>query len=52
MIKKLDKEGAKLAIATSKREKPAHETLELIGVAPYFQVVLNSESGCCLLYTS
>ena len=46
MIQKLDKEGAKLAIATSKREKPAHETLKLIGIAPYFQVILNSESGC------
>lgn len=46
MLQALAEAGAKMAIATSKREKPAHETLELIGAAPYFDIVLNSESGC------
>ena len=46
MLQALAEAGAKIAIATSKREKPAHETLELIGAAPYFDIVLNSESGC------
>lgn len=46
MLQALAEAGTKMAIATSKREKPAHETLELIGAAPYFDIVLNSESGC------
>ena len=46
MLQALAEAGAKMAIATSKREKPAHETLELIGAAPNFDIVLNSESGC------
>ena len=46
MLRQLQEAGAQLAIATSKREKPAHETLELIGAAPYFDVVINCESGC------
>lgn len=46
MLAQLSEAGAKLAIATSKREKPAHETLRKIGIIDYFSVILNSESGC------
>lgn len=46
MFEELQKHGAKLAVATSKLEKPAYDTLEAIGLLPYFSVVVHCELGC------
>jgi phosphoglycolate phosphatase-like HAD superfamily hydrolase len=46
MLAELQDNGAKLAVATSKLEKPAYNTLKAIGLLPYFSVVVHCEMGC------
>jgi pyrophosphatase PpaX len=46
MLSQLREHGAKLGVATSKRQGPAFETITTIGLLEFFPVVVHSESGC------